>query len=132
MMKKKMIASIIEILIGISLVGASLAGIVDEFWSGMGTALLLIGILFLIRSIKYNTNNEYREKWDVEVNDERNKYLKLKSWAWAGYLFVISGAIATIGFKIAGREDLMMMASGSICYIMVLFWISHIFLKKKY
>ena len=132
MNKKRLISSIVEILIGATLIAASIFGIVDEFWSGMGTSLLLIGILFLIRAIKYNTNDGYREKWDIEVNDERNKYLKLKSWAWAGYLFVISGAIGTIVFKLAGREDLMMMASGSVCYVMILFWISHTFLKKKY
>ena len=130
--KKRFILSIVEILIGATLIVLSIFGIVDEFWSGMGTSLLVIGILFMIRVIKYNTNNVYREKWDIEVNDERNKYLRLKSWAWAGYLFVISGGIGSIGFKFVGREDLMMMASGSVCYIMFLFWISHIFLKKKY
>ena len=111
MNKKRLISSIVEIFIGATLIAASIFGIVDEFWSGMGTSLLLIGILFLIRAIKYNTNDGYREKWDIEVNDERNKYLK---------------------FKLAGREDLMMMASGSVCYVMILFWISHTFLKKKY
>ena len=132
MRKEKLISSIIEIVVGSVLIICSLVGLVDEFWSGMGTSLLLIGILFFIRAVKYNKSDEYREKYDIEVNDERNRYLKLKSWAWAGYLFVISGGIGTIGFKLAGREDLMMMASGSVCYMMVLYWISYIFLKKKY
>lgn len=132
MNKKRLISSIVEILIGAILVIASVYGVVDEFWCGMGTSLLLIGILFFIRAIRYSTSDVYREKWDIEVNDERNRYLKLKSWAWAGYLFVLSGGIGAIAFKLAGKEDLMMMASGSVCYIMVLFWISHIFLKKKY
>ena len=131
-MKEKMIASIIEIVIGAALVIASLLGVVDEFWSGMGTSLLIIGILFLLKTIKYKTNVEYREKWDVEINDERNKYIALKSWAWAGYLFVLTGAVGTIGLKLAGREELMMMASGSVCLLMVFFWISYMVLKKKY
>ena len=130
--KKRMISSVVEILIGGILIVLSIFGAVDEYWSGMGTSLLLIGVLFFIRTIKYSTNDEYREKLDIEVNDERNRYLKLKSWAWAGYLFVISGAVASIGFKIAGREDLMMMASWSVCYIMILYWISNIFLRRKY
>lgn len=131
-MKEKMIASIIEIVIGAALVIASLLGVVDEFWSGMGTSLLIIGILFLLKAIKYKTNVEYREKWDVEINDERNKYIALKSWAWAGYLFVLTGAVGTIGLKLAGREELMMMASGSVCLVMVFYWISYMVLKKKY
>ena len=92
----------------------------------------MVGVLFFIRTIKYSTNDEYREKWDIEVSDERNRYLKLKSWAWAGYLYIISAAVASIGFKIAGREDLMMMASWSVCYIIILYWISNIFLRIKY
>ena len=131
-MKEKMIASIIEIVVGAALIIASLLGVVDEFWSGMGTSLLIIGILFLIRAIKYKTNGEYREKWDIENNDERNKYISLKAWAWAGYLFVLIAAAGTIILKIIGREDLMMMASGSVCIIMVLYWISYTILKRKY
>lgn len=131
MNNKRFIVSIIEIVVGISLIIGSFMG-VDEYWSGMGTAFLVVGILNIIRVVKYKKNDEYREKWDIEVNDERNKYLRLKSWAWAGYLFVMSGGIGTIGFKLAGKEDLMKMASYSVCYIMILFWISNIFLRKKY
>ena len=132
MNKERLIASIIEIIIGFSLVIGSMSGAVDEFWSGMGTALLIVGILFLFRMIKYRINNDYKEKYDIEINDERNKYLSMKAWSWAGYLFVMIAAVATIGLKIIGREDLMMIASGSVCLVMVLYWISYIVLKRKY
>lgn len=132
MKKERLIASIVEIIIGAALLICSMFGVVDEFWSGMGTSLLIIGIIFLIRNIKYKTNEEYREKIDIESNDERNKYISLKAWAWAGYLFVMLGAVGTIVFKLIGKEDLMMMASLSVCLIMVFYWISYTFLKKKY
>lgn len=96
MRKEKLIASIIEIIIGGALLISSLFGIVDEFRSGMGTSLFIIGIIFLYKNIKYKTNEEYREKLDIESNDERNKYLSLKAWAWAGYIFVLLGGIGTI------------------------------------
>ena len=132
MKKEKLIASIVEIILGAALLICSVFGVVDEFWSGMGTSLFIIGVIFLIRNIKYKTNEEYREKMDIRSNDERNKYISLKAWAWAGYLFVLLGGVGTIVFKIIGREDLMMMASSSVCLIMVFYWISHTFLKKKY
>ena len=132
MKKERLIASIVEIIIGAALLICSMFELVDEFWSGMGTSLLIIGIIFLIRNIKYKTNEEYREKIDIESNDERNKYISLKAWAWAGYLFVMLGAVGVIVFKLIGKEDLMMMASLSVCLIMVFYWISYIFLKKKY
>lgn len=132
MMKQKLVASILEIIIGSSLVLASVFGVADEFWSGMGTALLIIGIIFLVRAVRYKTNFEYKEKCDIQINDERNKYLSMKAWSWAGYLFVMIAACATIMLKLAGKEDLMMISSGSICLVMVLYWISYMVLKKKY
>lgn len=132
MNNKRFVASIVEIVIGAILIACSFYGIVDEYWNGMGVALLVVGIIFLIRQFKYKTNEEYREKYDVERSDERNRYLLGKAWAWAGYLFVISGAIGSIAFKLAGREDLMMLSSFSVCYIVILYWISLTILKRKY
>lgn len=131
-MKGKLITSVLEIIIGFSLVAASMFGAVDEFWSGMGTTLLILGILFLLRAIKYKTNHDYKEKYDIEINDERNKYLAMKAWSWAGYLFVMIAACLTIILKLVGKEDLMMISSGSVCLVMVLYWISYMVLKKKY
>lgn len=132
MNKKRLVTSILEIIIGFALVIGSVFGAVDEFWSGMGTTLLILGILFLFKAVKYETNIEYKEKYDIEINDERNKYLSMKAWAWAGYLFVMIAAVAAIMLKLAGREDLMMITSGNVCLIMVLYWISYVVLKKKY
>lgn len=129
---KRFIASIIEIIIGIILIVCSVYGIVDEYWSGMGIALLVVGVMFLIRQFKYKTNEEYREKYDVERTDERNRYLSGKAWAWAGYLFVMIAAVASIMLRVAGREDLMKAASGSVCLIIILYWISYVVLKRKY
>lgn len=69
----------------------------------MGTAILTVRIVFLIRQIKHRTNEEYREKYDIERSDERNRYLSGKAWAWAGYLFVMIAV--SIMLKIAGREE---------------------------
>ena len=132
MRKEKLIASLIEIVVGGVLLTCSLFGVVDEFWSGMVTSLFIIGVIFLIKNIKYKINEEYREKLDIQVNDERNKYISLKAWAWAGYIFVLLGGIGTVVFKLIGKEDLMMMSSASVCLIMILYWISHTVLKKKY
>lgn len=131
-MKGKLITSVLEIIIGFSLVAASMFGAVDEFWSGMGTTLLILGILFLIRAIKYKTNHDYKEKYDIEINDERNKYLTMKAWSWAGYLFVMIAACLTIILKLVGKEELMMISSGSVCLVIMLYWISYMVLKKKY
>lgn len=126
------IASILEILIGIALTICAGAGLADEFWGGMGTALIIVGALQLIRQLRYKTDGDYREKVDVQVSDERNKYLSMKAWSWAGYLFVIIAAVAAIALKIAGFDELVPLASGSVCLIVVLYWLSYVVLRRKY
>ena len=99
MKKVRMLASALEIVIGATLVGCSFFNLVDEFWSGMGAALVVVGAIFLLRSVKYHTNEQYRNDVDIQTGDERNKYLSMKAWSWAGYLFVIIAAVGTIVFK---------------------------------
>lgn len=129
--KIKLITNIIEIIIGLALCICYFAGLIEEYWSGMGMALIIVGFLQLLRSIRYYTNENYREKTDTEVNDERNKYIASKAWAWAGYLFVFIAAVATIVFKLLDKEPLMMLSSAAICIILILYWISYIILNKK-
>lgn len=129
---KRLIASIVEIALGAVLLVCNLAGLLDEFWSGMGVALIVVGVLFLMRQIRYKTNETYRDSVDVEVNDERNKYLRMKAWSWAGYLFVLIAAVGAIVLKIAGRDELVFMAGGSVCLIVVLYWLAYVVLSRKY
>ncbi len=132
MKKVRLISSILEIVIGVALCVCYFAHLIDEFWSGMGVALIVVGSLFLLRNIKYRTNQKYREETDIQMGDERNKYLSMKAWSWAGYLFVIIAAVGTIAFRLAGKDDLSMLASGSICLVICLYWISYVILRKKY
>ena len=132
MRDKRYLIAYAYIMAGVILFVLGCAEIVDEFWSGMGSALLVIGILRLVRHYRINKNEAYREKIEIAEKDERNHFLRNKAWAWAGYLFVMIMAIATIVLKIVGQETLMMAASGSVCLMLMLFWGSYIFLKRKY
>lgn len=129
---KRLIANIVEIAIGVILSVLGYMGMIDEYWTGMGTALIVVGIIFMIRQIRYQTNAEYKDSVDVEVNDERNRYLRLKAWAWAGYMLVLICAFASIIFKVFGNDQLSMMSGGCVCLLIVLYWGSYLILRKKY
>ena len=130
--RRRLIIAMLWIVLGAGLFGSAVAGLLDSFWSGMGGGLIAVGVLRLVREVKYRTNEEYREKMDVELKDERNRFLANKAWAWAGYLFVLIAAVSTIVFKLLDMEDHMMMASGSVCLLLVLYWVCYVFLRKKY
>ena len=129
---KRLLATIIEIIFGIVLAILGYAGVVDEYWSGMGTALIVVGAIFLLRTFRYNTNKEYKEKVDVEAKDERNRYLRSMAWSWTGYLFVVIAAIASIMFKVIGLDTYSMAAGMAVCLLVVLYWISYLILNKKH
>ena len=133
-MKKsnRLVACVVKIVIGVVLTICGAAGLLDSYWSGMGTALIVVGGLMLVRQLRYKTNTEYKEKVDVEINDERNKYLRIKAWSWAGYIFVMFGAFGSILFKIFGLDQYSQFSAYCVCLIMVLYWISYMVLRKKY
>ena len=132
MKKNDTIFSIIWLALGLPLIGLSIAGLVDEFWSGMGSALVVIGACRLLRAYRLSKSAEYREKMETFETDERFHFLRAKAWSWAGYLFVIIGGISVIALKVLGQELLCQAASGAVCLILVLYWGSYFVLKKKY
>ncbi|MBE6807585.1 MAG: hypothetical protein E7527_06260 [Ruminococcaceae bacterium] len=120
------------LLIGLVLVVCSLFELVDEFWSGMGAALIAVGVLRFIRLARYKANPQYKEKCDTAVTDERNRFLRMKAWSWAGYLFVFLGAIGTIVFRVLEMEREVTLCSSATCLILVLYWVCYWVLNKKY
>ena len=114
------------------LTGLGMAEIVDEFWSGMGSALLVMGIIRLLRFYRLKKNDSYREKMETAQTDERYQFIRMKAWSWAGYLFIMVSAVATIILRVLGQDLLSQFASFAVCLMLVLYWISYFVLKKKY
>ena len=129
---KKIYLSIFWMVLGAALIGCNMAGLVGEIWSGMGGGLLVGGGLQVYRQLKYRRNEEYREKVDIAMEDERNRFIRSKAWAWAGYLFVIIAAVGSIGLRIAGREELADMAAYGVALLVFLYWFSYMVLSRKY
>ena len=127
-----MILAVIWILVGTALFLSSVLGTLDSYWSGMGGGFLGVGIARLAREIRYHNDEEYREKMDVQAKDERNLFLAGKAWSWAGSLYVILSGIAVIVLKIAGYDELSTWAACSACVMLLLYWLSYLWLRRKY
>ena len=109
-----------------------MAGLIGDYWSGMGGGFIGVGIAQLVRNIRYLSNDSYREKVDTANADERNRYLSMKAWSWAGYLFVMAAAVATVVFQLLGKQELSMAAGFGVALIVLFYWVSYLFLQKKY
>ena len=120
------------LVIGLILISLGYAGKVDAFWNGMGSALVIVSALRLLKSYRLSKNDAYREKKEIEASDERNQYIRIKAWSWTGYFFIIISGLATIIFKLVGQDLLSQATSGAVCLMLILYWVAFLVLQKKY
>ncbi|MBQ5420885.1 MAG: hypothetical protein IIU26_01510 [Clostridium sp.] len=117
---KRLVLSIFWIVLGITLMILSIAEVLDDsVYSGMGGALTAVGALQLMRNLKYRRDPEYREKIDTELNDERNRFLQMKSWSWAGYIAVMVQAVASVAAYFMGQRTVQLVLWYSICLLVL-------------
>ena len=129
--------AILYIVLGVALfIAAQIVDLGDstmaQILPGMGGALFAVGVIRLYRGIRLEKDPEYRENFEIEVHDERNRYLRMKAWSWAGYMFVLIAAVATIVFAVADKKELMTLASTGVCIMLLLYWASYMIIRKKY
>ena len=130
---KRLVLSIFWIVLGITLMILSIAEVLDDsVYSGMGGALTAVGALQLMRNLKYRRDPEYREKIDTELNDERNRFLQMKSWSWAGYIAVMVQAVASVAAYFIGQRTGQLVLWSSICLLVLAYWVSWMILSRKY
>lgn len=130
---KRLALSIFWAVVGLVLTVLSVTEVLDSsIYSGMGGGLMAVGVLQAIRNVKYRKDADYREKIDVEANDERNRFLRMKSWSWAGYIAFLVEAAGVIVAIILGEETVRLILSLSVCLILVAYWVSYLVLSRKY
>ena len=129
---RRVIAYVLFAAIGVTLLVLGTLGVVDSFWSGMGSALLVVAALRFIGMIRFHKSKAYRERVETEASDERNRFLRDRAWAWTGYLFVLVASVCTIVFKVAGQELLSMVSWYAVCLMLILYWGAYLILRKKY
>ena len=129
---RRMIVYCIYIGLGVALTVLGILDVVDSFWSGMGGALIAVGAMRMIQFVRIRKDEEYRETMKIAAKDERNRFIRNKAWAWAGYLFVLIAAISTIVLKLLGQELLSIAAGFAVCILTLLYWACYSILRKKY
>ena len=130
---KSMIVYGILILLGFVLMHLGDVEIANvDWWMGMGSAMIAVAAIRLIRTYRYQKDTAYREKMDIETSDERNRFIRSKAWAYTGYLFFLVANIAVIVLKVMGQDLLALTVGCGVFLMLLIYWISYWFLKKKY
>lgn len=118
--------------LGVVLLVLGIAEVVDAFWSGMGSALLVVSAVRLVGLCRLQKDESYREKVETEISDERNRFIRNKAWAWAGYLFILIASVAVIVLRVMEQNLLSTVACGAVWLMLILYWGAYFILRKKY
>ena len=129
---KRLFLSVFWVVLGAVLLILSVTEKLDSRYAGMGGGLIAVGLLQIARNLRYRRDPAYREKIDTEVSDERNRFLRMKSWSWAGYITVIAEGIAAIVAAVKGQETVQLVLSYSVCLLLAAYYISYLVLSRKY
>lgn len=132
MKNKRMLVSIIYLVLGAILFGAGFMEVIDPYWSSMGSALFVVGVVQIVRFYRLKNDAAYREKVETELSDERSQFIRSKAWAWSGYLFILIAAVSTIVLKLMGQDLLSIAAGFAVCLLILLYWVCYLLLCKKY
>ena len=117
---KRLALSIFWVVLGVVLLVLSIADVLDSsMYAGMGGALIVVGIFQVLRNLRYRKSPDYREKIDTEAGDERNRFLRMKSWAWTGYIAL-------------GKSEIQEVLLCSVALIVGVYWITYMILARKY
>lgn len=123
---------VVYVIIGFVLISLGFAGKIDSFWNGVGSGLLVVGILNLLRFHRLSQNATYCEEQELIEKDERNHFLRNKAWAYTGYLVLLILAVSSIVLKIIGQDLLSYAAAAVVGLMCILFMICYHILQNKF
>lgn len=129
---RRTILEIFIVLAGAALFISGAAGLADSFWSGMGAALLAVGILRLIQIARYRNDEEYREQADITAGDERTKFITSKAKSAAFYICVLAEAIAVIVLRLLDYPEYSTVTGLLICAQLIIYYVSYLVLRNRY
>ena len=132
-MKQRLWIAISYIALGLILVIADAVNHFENyFFFSFGFALMVMGILRIIRHRKTMRNDQSIRKQELAESDERTRMIAERSRSWVFSLSVTGAGILVIVLSILGHHDAALPFAWYVCGMCVLYWICFIIIRKKY
>lgn len=103
----------------------------NSFFSSLGFALTVIGIARIRNYFLITKDEETITKRQIAENDERNISIanKAKSVAFLAYILVVCTSITIL--YVLNKTQLAFILSGTVCFLLLVYWISYWIISKK-
>ena len=104
----------------------------NYFFSSFGSALMIMGILRIIRHRKTMRDDQSIRKQERTESDERIRMIAERARSWVFSLSVTGAGILVIVLSILGHHDAALPFAWYVCGMCILYWICFIIIRKKY
>lgn len=116
----------------IMFIASEMLKLIDTFWSGMGIGFVVLSAIRLIQLYRYQNDNNYAEKINVQNSDERNRFIAEKARGMAFNYFILIASISTIVLRALSYNQASSIIGYAICVLLGIYWLSYLWLKHKY
>lgn len=132
-LKTRLYIALSYIVLGIVLIAANaLNHFENDFFLSFGIALLVMGIIRLIRHRKVTKDESTIRRQEVAETDERTLMMAEKARSWAFTYSILIAGIAVIVLSLLGKHDTAQPFAWFVCGQVALYWICWMILRKKY
>lgn len=134
-LEKKSIYSMLCLVLGIviSILAYGLGNLNEtqsSFMGGFGISLAVVGFIMLIRNLTTLSNPKLLKDKEIEINDERNIQISIRSMALTFRICILLQALASVVLVILDDEGGLYLGL-SVGIQMIIYLICYIFVSKK-
>ena len=132
-LKQRLWIAISYIVLGLILVIADAVNHFENyFFFSFGFALVIMGILRILRHLKTMRDDQSLRKQELAESDERVRMIAERARSWVFSLSVTGAGILVIALNILGYHDAALPFAWYVCGMVVLYWICFSVICKKY
>jgi len=111
---------------------ANLHNAADSYFSTFGLALAVCGVVRIRNYFIITKDEESIRKQEIAESDERTIMIVHKARSMTFSLYVMLSCIVVIVLMIVGQEQLAQLIAWSVCILVGIYWVSYLYLRKKY
>ncbi len=103
----------------------------NDFLSSFGFALIVIGVAKTRRYILITKNEDTIIKRQIAETDERNISIANKAKSISFIIYVILASVSVIVLELFNKNELALILSGTVCALVLIYWVSYWIINKK-
>lgn len=132
-LKIRLFTAISYIIIGIALIIVfNIVKTENNFLSSFGFALVMIGVVNVRNYCLITKNEDTIKKHQIAESDERNIAIANKAKSVSFIIYVILACLLVIVLEILNKTQLAMTLSATVCFLILIYWISYWIIRKKF